>query len=187
MTIGEKIAQARKNKGITGEELGELVGVSKGVIWKIENDALKGGPSPERVVKISSALGDHSILLHYLEENPVYRAIIPRIFPDLNNIRRDPAIIFSRFADEAGEAMEAARILAQIFSNANPEKTPNFEKVFKANMEQIVDVQRCAEILFIGLIHAGVMTDVDQRDIYAQQQQKCVERGHHNPEIQEAM
>jgi transcriptional regulator with XRE-family HTH domain len=163
MTIGEKILKARKSKGLTGEELGNRVGLSKGAVWKVENDSLKGGPQPELVVKVANALGDNTILLHYLEENPVYRAIIPRIFPDLNNIRRDPAIIFSRFADEAGEAIEAARILSQIFSNANPENTPNFEAVFKANMEQIVDVQRCAEILFVGLIHAGVMTDVDQR------------------------
>ena len=187
MGFGNKVHESRKLFGISGEELGRRVGISKAVISRIENDSLKGGPSPDVVVKIANELNDHSILLHYLEENPVYRAIIPRIFPDLNNIRRDPAIIFSRFAAEAGEAMEAARILAQIFSNANPEKTPNFEKVFKANMEQIVDVQRCAEILFIGLIHAGVMTDVDQRDIYAKQQQKCIENGHHNPEIQEAV
>jgi len=187
MTFGEKVRNSRKNKGLTLHDFADVVGMSAAWVSKVETGGSDFIPNPEIVVKLSEKLNDHSILLHYLEENPVYRAIIPRIFPDLNNIRRDPAIIFSRFADEAGEAMESARILAQIFSNANPEKTPNFEAVFKANMEQIVDVQRCAEILFIGLIHAGVMTDVDQRDIYAQQQQKCVERGHHNQEIQEAV
>lgn len=183
--LGKLIAKARKNKGKTLHDLSSEVGLGKSALSSIENGRLKGGPSASLVVKIANALDDNSILLHYLEENPVYRAIIPRIFPDLNNIRRDPAIIFSRFADEAGEAVEAARILSQIFSNANPENTPNFEAVFKANMEQIVDVQRCAEILFVGLIHAGVMTDVDQREIYAQQQEKCEERGHHQPETGE--
>lgn len=187
MNIGEKIKESRVRAGLTRDELAQAVGLSPAAITKIEHGGLKNGPSPAHVVKIANALDDNTILLHYLEENPVYRAIIPRIFPDLNNIRRDPAIIFSRFADEAGEAVEAARILSQIFSNANPENTPNFEAVFKANMEQIVDVQRCAEILFVGLIHAGVMTDVDQREIYAQQQEKCEERGHHQPETGEAV
>lgn len=181
MTIGEKIQKARKARGITGAQLAAAVGLSAAAIGMVENDKLKNGPSPGIVVKIAEALDDNTILLHYLEENPVYRAIIPRIFPELNNIRRDPAIIFSRFADEAQEAVEAARILAQIFSNADPRMTSNFDTVFKAKLEQIVDVQRCAEILFTGLIAAGIMSESDQRSIHEAQQAKCELHGHHRP------
>lgn len=179
-SIGEKIKESRKKSGLRGADLGALVGLTKSTLSAIENDVLKGGPDPEIIIKIADALGDNSILLYYLENNPVYRTIIPRIFPDLNNIRRDPAIIFSRFADEAAEAVEAARILSQVFSNADPQgTTPNFREVFAAKMEQIIDVQRCAEILFLQLIEAGVMTDDDRRSLHDRQQRKCEQHGHH--------
>jgi transcriptional regulator with XRE-family HTH domain len=182
MTIGQKITESRKGKGIKAADLAAKIGRSPAVMSDIENDRLKGGVDPAIVVKIANALDDNSILLHYLEENPVYQTIIPRIFPDLNNIRRDPAIIFSRLADEAEEARDAARILAQIFSNAEPRQSPNFDEVFKAKLEQIVDIQRCAEILFLQLIAAGVMTEEDRREIHNRQQNKCIDRGHHKPE-----
>lgn len=186
MTIGQKIREARKRKGQTGAGLAEMVGLSPAAIVKVENDELKNGPAPYLVVQIANALDDTSILMHYLETNPVYQEIIPRIFPELNNIRRDPAIIFSRFADEAQEAVEASRILAQIFSNAEPHRSPNFEQVFKAKLEQIVDVQRCAEILFTGLIAAGIMTEADRRAVHEAQQAKCEEHGHHKRELEVA-
>jgi len=104
-----------------------------------------------------------------------------------SSIRRDPAIIFSRFATEAEEAVEAARILSDIFSNAEPSKSPNFEEVLKAKLEQIVDVQRCSEVLFLQLIVGGVITDLDRSDIHAHQQQKCIEHGHHKPDIEVAV
>ena len=186
MNIGKKIVEARKRKGIRAFDLAERIGKSPAVMSAIENDALKGGPDPETVIRIADVLCDDSILMAYLDANPVYRAVIPRIFPDLNNIRKDPAIIFSRFADEAGEATEAARILSQIFANADPKNTPNFKEVFAANMEQIIDVQRCSEILILQLIEAGVMSDHDRADLHDRQQNKCIERGHHKPQPVEA-
>jgi transcriptional regulator with XRE-family HTH domain len=171
--------ESRRSKGIRGEDLGSAVGLSKSSISKIENDEIKGGPEPETVVKIAEALGDRSILTTYLEQNPVYQSIIPKIFPDLNNIRRDPAIIFSRFASEAEEAVEAARILADIFSNAEPSSHPNFCEVLRANLEQIVDVQRCAEVLFLQLIAGGVIDETDRCEIHVQQQRKGELKGHH--------
>jgi transcriptional regulator with XRE-family HTH domain len=183
MTLGEKIKKSRNsaNPKITRETLAKAVGFSPAAISNIESDQLKGGPSPDLVIKIADFIGDESILLHYLEENPVYRAIIPRIFPELNNIRKEPAIIFGRFAREAEEAKHAAEILQEIFSNADPHRVPNFEAIFKANLEQIVDVQRVAEILFIKLIDAGIMTTEERRALHDRQQAKCEANGHHNP------
>jgi transcriptional regulator with XRE-family HTH domain len=181
--IGEKIREARKRQGMRGEDLGTAVGLTKSGISKIENGGAKGGVDAATLVKIADALGGEgeAILLHYLEENPVYRAIIPRIFPELNNIRKEPAIIFGRFAREAEEAKHAAEILQEIFSNADPHRVPNFELTFKANLEQIVDVQRCAEVLFTGLIASGIMTTEDRLEVHARQQAKCEANGHHNP------
>lgn len=178
-TIGQKIRESRGKNHISGEALGVALGLSKGTVSRIENDELKGGPDPDLVIKIAEALGDDTILLHYLEENPVYQAILPKIFPDLNNIRRDPAVIFTRLAREAEEAMHAAMIMAEVFSNADPRQTPNFEAVFAAKMEQIIDIKRAAEILEFELIASGVVTKEWLHGVYEQQQAKCIERGHH--------
>lgn len=176
-TLGKKISDIRKKKGITGAALAEALGLSPASISGYEND--KGGIDPETVIKIAEALGDDSILLHYLEENPVYRAILPKIFPDLNNIRRDPAVIFTRLAREAEEALHAAQVMAEVFSNAEPRSTPNFEAVFAAKMEQIVDIKRAAEILEFELIASGVVTRDWLQGVYEAQQRKCEARGHH--------
>lgn len=178
-TIGQKIRESRGKNHVSGEALGAALGLSKGTVSRIENDELKGGPDPDLVIKIAEALGDDSILLHYLEENPVYRAILPKIFPDLNNIRRDPAVIFTRLAREAEEALHAAQVMAEVFSNAEPRSTPNFEAVFAAKMEQIVDIKRAAEILEFELIASGVVTRDWLQGVYEAQQRKCEERGHH--------
>lgn len=176
-TLGKKILDVRKKKGITGAALAESLGLSPASISGYEND--KSSIDPETVIKIAEALGDDSILLHYLEENPVYRAILPKIFPDLNNIRRDPAVIFTRLAREAEEALHAAQVMAEVFSNAEPRTTPNFEAVFAAKMEQIIDIKRAAEILEFELIASGVVTKEWLHGVYEAQQRKCEERGHH--------
>lgn len=179
MTIGEKIRSSRKSKGLRGEDLGAAVGLTKNQISVIENDQLKGGPDPEVVVRIAEALNDQSILLHALQENPIYKEIIPRIFPGLNNIKREPSAVFVKLAEELGEAQEASGILARIFSHAEPETTPNFRETFLKNLEQILDVMRGAEELFLVLIDCGIMSVEDRREVHARQQLKCEERGHH--------
>lgn len=179
MSLGKRITEARKKKGMTLEDLGTAINMSRSNLSVIENDNLKGGPDPDTVNRIADALGDNSIRLYYLESNPVFQAVIPRIFPELNNIRTEPAIVFSRFADEAEEAMRAARNLSQVFAHANPRQVEGFADQFAANMEQIIDIQRCAEILMTALITAGVMSESEQRDLNDRQQAKCEANGHH--------
>lgn len=157
--------------------MADQLGISQAAISHIEND--KASPDPEMVNRIADALGDNSIRLYYLESNPVFQAVIPRIFPELNNIRTEPAIVFSRFADEAEEAMRAARTLSQLFAHANPRQVEGFADLFAANMEQIIDIQRCAEILMTALVTAGIMSEAEQRELNDRQQAKCEAHGHH--------
>lgn len=54
MTIGERIKQARKKKGITQKELAEAVGVAEVTIRQYEAD--KYSPKYDKMVKIAEAL-----------------------------------------------------------------------------------------------------------------------------------
>lgn len=54
MTIGERIKEARKEKGLTQKKLGELSGIAESNIRKYENG--KQNPKVETIQKIASAL-----------------------------------------------------------------------------------------------------------------------------------
>lgn len=179
MKLGQKITESRKKIGMKASELAQAIGRSAAIMSDIENDKLKGGCDPEIVVRIATVLNDQSILLHALQENPIYKEIIPRIFPGLNNIKREPSAVFVKLAEELGEAQEAAGILARIFSHAEPETTPNYRETFLANLEQILDVMRGAEELFLVLIDSGIMSVEERREVHERQQLKCERRGHH--------
>ena len=161
---------------------GAAIGMCRSNLCGIENDGLKGGPDPQTVIRISEALQCEEILFKYLEDNPVYKAIIPKVFPDLNNIRRDPAIIFTRLAREAEEARDASLVLAEIFSNADPYRVPGFEETFRAMMQQLVDMKRGVEILETQLVASRILDQNGLKQIYAEQQAKCEANGHHVPE-----
>ena len=51
MTVGQRIAQKRKEKGLSQEALGERLGVSRQAIYKWESDAAL--PEIEKLVKLS--------------------------------------------------------------------------------------------------------------------------------------
>lgn len=180
-TLGETIEAARKRRNMTLEDLGAVVNMSRANLSVIERGLLKNGPDADTVNRIAEALQDNSIRLAYLETNSVFQAVIPRIFPELNNIRREPGIVFSRFADEAEEAVKAARALAQIFNHASPRSIAGFAESFAFNMDQIIDIQRCAEILMTSLITAQVISESERLDMYSRQQIKCEIKGHHTP------
>jgi transcriptional regulator with XRE-family HTH domain len=182
MTLGQKIRDARKAKGLTLEDLALQCDRKKSWLSAVETDMLKGGPDPETIVRISEALNDTSILTLALQENPIFQAIVPRIFPDLNNIRRGPKAIFTRISREAGEARDAAAILAALFSNPEPERIPGYEQTFKIKMEQLVDIKRGIEIAEFELIATRIVTEEWIREVYEHRQRKREERGHREPE-----
>jgi len=179
MTIGQKIKEARKAKGVRGETLGAVIGITKTTISKIENDQLKGGPDPELLVKIADALGDRSILVYALLHNPICQRIIPRAFTPLNNIKTDPSAILTKMQEELEEAIESAKMLAREFTNAEPQLKPHFPEVLMANLEQIVDVTRCVEEMFGRLKECGALTEEQHLEVYVRQQAKVEAHGHH--------
>ncbi len=182
MTIGQKIKEVRKRKGLSGAELGGLVGTSKSYISKIETDSIKGGPEPEILIKLSEALDDRTILVHALMENPICQMIIPRAFAPLNNINDNPSAVLAKLREELAEAIEAADILSRIFSVKEPQNTPNYKETLLANCEQILDTCRCVEEMFAKFKESGAMTEEDHLEIRIRQQAKVERNGHHKKE-----
>ncbi len=183
MGIGKKIRESRKNRHCTAVELGKMIGVSRSAMSIIENDELKNGPQPEVLVKIADALNDLSILTHHCQSCPIRKQVILKQFPDLNNIRRDPAVIAARLRKEMVEGAEALDILTERFSDQDFKSRPDYKEVFEREMEQVIDVKRGIEILEFELIMASVHSSKDLKDVYDRQQTKCEKRGHHNAEL----
>lgn len=181
MTLGQKIKDSRRAAGMRGEDLGAAIGVTKATISQIEKDFHKAGPAPDTLIKIADALNDPSILVYALLHNPICQRIIPRAFTPLNNIKTDPSAILTKLQEELEEAIEAAKILARVYTHAEPQSTPNFAGVLMANLEQIVDVTRCVEEMFGRLKECGAITEEQHLEVYVRQQAKVEAHGHHKP------
>lgn len=179
MTLGEKIIAARKQRKMSQTDLAEIVGLTGASISVIENNGLKSGPDPSILIRISEALAAPEILIHHCESCPVRQHIMLKLFPDLNNIRRDPAIIINRLRKEMLEAAAAAEELGERFSDANFRNRPDFREQFESQMEQIIDVKRGIEILEFELLLSKACDRDDLDRVYERQQRKCEAHGHH--------
>lgn len=179
MRLGEKIKTSRKTAGVTRESMAEHLGVSPAAVSKIENDELKFGPTPETLIKIADALGDQSILIYALLNNPICQRIIPRAFAPLNNINDNTSAILAKLREELEEAIQSVDILSRDFSVKSPESIPAFKETLFAKLEQILDVTRCVEELFDRLKVCGVLTDEEHLEIHIRQQAKVEAHGHH--------
>lgn len=180
--IGSVLKAARKKRGWTLEQLGDAVGFTKGTLSSYENDNTKGGPDTDTLCKIADSLNDLSILVSHCQSCPVRRHIFLKQFPDLNNIRRDPAIIATRLRKEMSEAVEALDRLAERFSDADFKSRTDYMEVFEREMEQVVDAERAIEVLKFELVISGVHSSADLQKVYANQQAKCIANGHHKIE-----
>lgn len=186
LTLGEIITAARKRNKINQTELGEKVGLVQAAVSSIENDALKTSPDATTLIRISEALNAPEILIHHCDVCPVRQHIMLRQYPELNNIRRDPAIITDRLSKELGEAKVAADDLAERLSDKDFKCRPDYQEFFDSKMEQILDAERNIEILKFELLLSGTHTKEDMDRVCVRQQAKCVEHGHHVPEIKES-
>jgi transcriptional regulator with XRE-family HTH domain len=156
-----------------------VVGLRKSALSTIENGQLKGGPSPERLIRISDALDAPEILIHHCQSCPIRQHVLLRYFPDLNNIRRDPAVIAARLRKEMVEATEALDRLGERFSDRDFKSRADYRETFEREMELVIEVKRGIEILEFELLLSGTHSQEDLAAVYARQQAKC-ENGHHN-------
>lgn len=186
MTLGEKITAARKKKGMTLDDLGAVIGMSKSGISKIENNELKSPPDARTLIRIAEALDCIEILIHHCDLCPVRQHIMLKKYPDLNNIRTDPAVIAARLAKEMTEGAAAATRLMERFSDKDFKSRPDYMQAFVQEMEQVIDVERGIEILKFELIRSGLHSQEDMQLVEDAQQLKCIKHGHHLPEIKEA-
>lgn len=181
MTLGEKIKAARKKRGWTLEQLGSAVNLGISTLSGYENDQTKGGPDTDTLCKIADALNDISILTHHCQTCPVRNMAFIRQFPDLNNIRRDPAVIATRLRKEMLEGAAALEQLTERFSDADFKSRADYPETFARLMEQVIDAKRGIEILEFELVLSGTHSSQDLKRVYEAQQAKCIAHGHHKP------
>lgn len=183
--LGDIIKKARNKRGWSLDQLGDAVGLTKGTLSGYENGQPKTY-DPDTLCKIADALNDLSILVHHCQSCPVRKHILHKQFPDLNNIRLEPAIIANKLRKEMIEAAEACDRLTERFSDADFLSSPDYKEVFEREMEQVIDAERAIEILKFQLILSGTHSSADFKKIYDRQQVKCIEHGHHKPEDESA-
>lgn len=179
MTLGEKITAARKAKGLSQSQLGDEVGLAQNAISTIENNALKSPPDSRTLIRIADALGSIDILIHHCDVCPIRQHIMLKKYPDLNNIRTDPAVIAARLAKEMTEGAASLTRLMERFSDKDFKSRPDYMATFVEEFEQVVDVERGIEILKFELIRSGLHTQDDMRLVEDHQQEKCIKHGHH--------
>lgn len=181
VTLGEVIQASRRKRAMSQAQLGAAVGLAQNVISNLENDALKSAPDANTLIRISDALNAPEILIHHCDTCPIRAHIMLRMFPELNNIRHDPAIIMAKLRKEMVEATEAAERLGERYTDAGFQGRPDYQATFEKEMEQILDVKRAIEILEFELILSGLHSQEDIDRVYARQQAKCEQHGHHIP------
>jgi len=74
------IRKLRRERGLSFQELGEMIGSDQSVIWRIENDVTKK-PRPETLASIAKALGVDvdtllSVDVNRAEEDEVFAAFL---------------------------------------------------------------------------------------------------------------
>lgn len=180
MTLGEKIAAARKKKSMSQAQLGNLVGLAQNAISNLENDALKTPPDAATLIRISEALDCSDILLHHCDTCPVRQHILLKKYPDLNHIRPDPVAIAARLVSEMQEGAAAMSRLMTRFTDLDFQKQPDYMQAFMKEMEQVIDVERGIEILKFEMLRSGLHTAEDLRAVERKQQAKCEARGYHH-------
>lgn len=180
-TIGDVIVAARKKAGLTLIQLGNMIGLSKSAVAAMETNQSKGGPDAQILIRTSETLQAPEILLHYCETCPIRNHIFIKFYPDLNNIRREPAVIAARLRKEMMEAIEALDQIGERFSDKDFKSRPDYQEQFKKSMEQVLDVERGIEVLKFELLLSGIHTKADLQEVYDRQQAKCEAHGHHKP------
>ena len=186
VTLGEKVSTARKKIKMRGEDLGNIVGLTKSTISKIENNELKYPPDPKTLIRIADALNAPEILIHHCEQCPIRQHIMMRHYPDLNNVRTDPASIVAKLRKEMQEAIDATDQLGEKYLKVDFKNDPDYQHIFFQAMEQIIDVERNIEMLKFELVLNQIHTNSEIQDVIDHQQQKCIVNGHHVPGFSES-
>ena len=181
-TLGQRIAEARKDRGVVQEALGDLVCLSKSAISKLENDELKDGPGRETLILISRALGAPSLLSAYCDSCSIRGEIFIKKFPSLNNIETNPMVIASKVMQELQEGIEALKPLQSRMMTKDFPSCPDYQQVLELALIQIIGTARSLEILKEQYMVQQILSPEKLREIIRRQQEICEIHGHHKPE-----
>lgn len=109
MTLGEKLRQAREERGLTLREAEDRSGVSNGYISQIESGSVKQ-PSPQRLHALAQAYGiDYRELMVMAGHVPVEAG---------GGLELPPGLAFDRLSDLTDFEVEKVNEYVQLIRNA---------------------------------------------------------------------
>lgn len=102
MTMGERIKEARKGKGLTQKELAQLIGSVTGTVQQYELD--KRRPRPEQLQRLATVLG---VSVEHLQGYEKRRVILPGrlTIVEINDPNRENYIFKIESADDEAYKM----------------------------------------------------------------------------------
>lgn len=124
MSMGKKIEELRKKKGLSLNKLAEQSGVSKAYLWQLENNESKQ-PSAEILYKIASAL---NTTIAELLERPVKVTL-----DDFSSLPEGLPELISKKGDELDIREEDVRMLAPIrYRGRQPKTKEEWEYILRS-------------------------------------------------------
>lgn len=168
-----KTARLRAKK--TLKEAAMDIGIGISTLHDAERSA---APSPALLIRAAEAYNDTSLLVSHCEACPIRQAALLRVFPDLDNVRKDPAIIVARIRQEMAEALKQLDRLAEDMSTLDFSTRESYRKTWAGKLDQLMDVERGIEMLKHELVNQGMHTIAEIKSAEAANQAKCEARGY---------
>jgi transcriptional regulator with XRE-family HTH domain len=181
MSLGKKITESRKRRGMKQEELGQIVGLTGASLSAYENDGLKGGPDIRTLIRIARALEDPSILSFYCDACPVRNEVFIRRYPELNNIERTPMVIFAKVIQELEEGADVLRPLVGKMMRKDFADCPDFAETLDHALMQLFGTEQALEILVHEALAKQILSPEKVLKKRQELQAHCVREGYHIP------
>lgn len=173
------LREARKKAGLSLAAAAVELGKTKSALHRAETGQTP--PEDELLIRASRRYKALGLLQSSCLQCPLRTEIMVQLFPELNNIRRDPLAVAARLKQELIEAVRATDRLVERMSDVDFASQPAYRDAWAKEYEQLVDVERGIEILRTELILQGAHTLEEVMSVHESQQAKCEAHGHHKP------
>lgn len=116
-TIGERIAKARKQAGLTPSQLARMIGIKPQAIYMLEGGKVNA-PTPENLFKIADACGVSARMLVFGERAPgvAHIAAEPESNYSVNQVFDEETLLFARRFQALDESQRRSWMLSLLLT-----------------------------------------------------------------------